>query len=58
MQEYTEYFQAKNMANQSKLHLFLLEMEQYNLLLIATAYKCIQLKKNPISTKKTPLVGV
>jgi len=34
---------AKNMAKQSKLQLSLLEMEQYNLLLIATAYKSCQL---------------
>jgi len=34
----TDYY-AKNMANQSKLRLSLLEMEQHNLFLIATAYK-------------------
>jgi len=34
------------MTNQSKLQLFLLEIEQHNLLLIATTYKFKQLKKN------------
>ena len=33
------------MANQSKLQLSLLVMEQHNLLLITTAYKIMQLKK-------------
>ena len=42
--EYAEDLHAKNMANQSKLQLSLLEMEQHNLLLIATAYKFIPLK--------------
>jgi len=53
IQEYAEDFQAKNMASQFKLQLSLFEMEQHNLLLIATAYKFMQLKK----AKKTPLVG-
>ena len=44
IQEYAEDFHAKNMTNQSKLELSLLEMEQHNLLLIATAYKFMQLK--------------
>ena len=35
IQDYGEGFRAKNMANQSKLQLSLLEMEQHNLLLIA-----------------------
>ena len=39
IQEYAEYFHAKNMANQSKLQPSLLEVEQHSLLLIATAYK-------------------
>ena len=56
IQEYAEDFQAKNTANQSKLQLSLFEMEQHNLLLIATAYKCMQLKKLN-KQKKTPLVG-
>ena len=38
IQEYAENFQANNIANQSKLQLSLLEMEQHNLLLIATVY--------------------
>jgi len=46
IQEYAEDFHAKNMANQSKLQLSLLEMEQHNLLLNATAYKFMQLKKH------------
>jgi len=41
IQEYAKDFHAKNMANQ----LSLLEMEQNNLLLIATSYKFMQLKK-------------
>ena len=45
IQEYAEDFLAKNMANQSKFQLFLLEMEQHKLLLIGTAYKIMQLKK-------------
>jgi len=32
IQEYAEDFQAKNMASQSKLQPFLLEMEQHNLI--------------------------
>ena len=44
IQQNAEDFHAKNMANQSKLQLSLLEMEQHNLLLIATAYKFMQLK--------------
>ena len=39
IQEYDQDFHSKNMANQSKLQLSLLEMEQHNLLLIATGYK-------------------
>jgi len=56
IQEYAEDFHAKNMANQSKLELSLLEMEQHNLLLIATAYnyKFMQLKKTYYA-KKTSL---
>jgi len=38
IQDYANNFHANNMANQSKLQLFLLEMEQHNLLLIAIAY--------------------
>jgi len=52
IQEYGETFCAKNMANQSKLQLSLLEMEQHNLLLIATAYKFMHLK-NLISKENT-----
>jgi len=48
IQEYAEDFHTKNVANQSKLQLSLLEMEQHNLLLIATAYKFMQ-SKNVIS---------
>jgi len=44
IQQYVEDFHAKNMVNQSKLQLSLLEMEQHNLLLITSAYKCMQLK--------------
>jgi len=44
IQEYAKDFHAKDMANQSKLQLSLLEMEQHNLLLIASAYKFMQLK--------------
>jgi len=51
-QVYADGFQAKNMANQSKLQLSLLEMKQRNLLLIATAYICMQLK-NLISKENT-----
>jgi len=43
--EYAEDLHAKNMANHSKFQLSLLEMEQHNLLLIATADKFMQLKK-------------
>jgi len=39
------------MANQSKLQLSLLEMEQHNLLLIAIGYKFMQLK-NVINKEK------
>jgi len=44
IQEYAKDFHVKNMANQSKLRLSLLEIEQHNLLLIATGYKFMQLK--------------
>jgi hypothetical protein len=40
--EYAKEFQAMNMDNQLKFQLSLLEVEQHNLLLIATAYKCMQ----------------
>jgi len=43
IQEYTVH--TKNMANQSKLQLSVLEMEQHNLLLITTVYKFMELKK-------------
>ena len=48
---------SKNMADQSKLPLSLVEMEEHNLLLIATAYKFMQLiNLLLISIKKTSLV--
>ena len=40
IQEYAKDFHAKNMANQSKLQLSLLEMEQHNLLLLLHINLC------------------
>ena len=45
IQEHAKDFYAKNMTNQSKLQLSMLEMEQHNLLVIATAYIFVQLRK-------------
>ena len=45
IQEHAKDFYAKNMTNQSKLQLSMLEIEQHNLLVIATAYIFVQLRK-------------
>ena len=52
VQEFATDFHAKKLANQSNLQFSLLEMEHHNLLLIATAYKFMQLK-NIISKENT-----
>ena len=41
---FPERRRAKNMDNQSKMHLFLWDVEQHELLLIAVAHKFMQLK--------------
>ena len=42
---FTERRRAKNMANQSNMQLSMLDIEQHELLLIAVAHKCMQLKR-------------
>ena len=53
---FPERRRAKKMDNQSEMQLFLLDMEQHELLLIAVAHKFMQLKTHN-QRKKTPLVG-
>ena len=56
---FTESRRAKNMANQSKMQLSLLDIEQHELLLISVAHKFMQLKMHNKrrNHRRFPFVG-